>query len=106
MIAPGVFWTVTILLGIGTFLIRFSFLGILGGREMPAWARLHLRYVGVAVFPALFTPLVIWPEATGGVPDPARLLAALAAFVAGLKRGVIAAILAGMGAFYALDYLF
>ncbi|MDH3264650.1 MAG: AzlD domain-containing protein, partial [Paracoccaceae bacterium] len=43
MIAPGVFWTVTILLGVGTFLIRFSFLGILGGRELPEWMRLHLR---------------------------------------------------------------
>ncbi|MDH3263542.1 MAG: AzlD domain-containing protein, partial [Paracoccaceae bacterium] len=61
--------------------------------------------VGVAVFPALFTPLVIWPEATGGAPDPVRILAALAAVVAGLRGGVIAAILTGMGAFYALDYL-
>lgn len=36
MISDTQFWTVTILLGIGTFLIRFSFLGLLGGANCPA----------------------------------------------------------------------
>lgn len=99
------FWTVTILLGIGTFLIRFSFLGLMGGRELPDWALLHLKYVGAAVFPALITPLVLWPEATGGVTDPVRLIAAAAAFIAGMRVSVIAAIVAGMGTLYALEFL-
>ena len=76
MIEPGPFWMLTVLLGIGTFLIRFSFLGLLGGRSLPASFRLYLRYVGVAVFPALFTPLLLWPAATGGETDPIRLIAA------------------------------
>lgn len=105
MISDTQFWTVTILLGIGTFLIRFSFLGLLGGRELPGWLLLHLRYVGVAVFPALVTPLVIWPDATGGEPDPARIIAALAAFVVGVKVNVIGAILAGMITLYAVQFL-
>ena len=66
MISQQLFWTVTILLGIGTFLIRFSFLGILGDRGMPDWVMAHLRYTAVAVFPALVTPMVLWPEVTGG----------------------------------------
>ena len=106
MIDDFTFWTLTLLLGAGTFLIRFSFLGLLGGRTLPDRVLLYLRYVGVAVFPALFMPLVVWPDATGGEPDPIRLIAALAAFLAGLRFGVIWAIVAGMGTLYLMQYLF
>lgn len=105
MISDSAFWLLTVLLGIGTFLIRFSFLGFLGGRQLPDWVLLHLKYVGVAVFPALFTPLVIWPEATGGVTDPIRLIAAGAAFLVGLRVSVVWSIVAGMGTLYLLQYL-
>ncbi|MEX5729541.1 branched-subunit amino acid transport protein [Rhodovulum iodosum] len=105
MISDTAFWGLTLGLGVGTFLIRFSFLGILGGRQLPDWALLHLKYVGVAVFPALVTPLVLWPEATGGAFEPARLIAALAALVAGLRTGVVGAILAGMGTLYLLQLI-
>ncbi len=106
MIDTTTFWIVTLLLGIGTYAIRFSFLGLLGGRKLPEWALLHLRYTGVAVFPALVTPLVLWPEATGGALDPVRIVAAGAAFLVGLKGSVIWAIVTGMGTLYALQYLF
>ncbi|MGJ8605756.1 MAG: AzlD domain-containing protein [Marivita sp.] len=105
MIDDTAFWLLTLGLGLGTFAIRFSFLGLLGGRQLPDWALLHLRYVGVAVFPALFTPLVLWPDATGGDMDPVRIIAAIAAFAVGLKGSVIGAIIAGMGTFYALHFL-
>ena len=105
MIDATTFWTLTVLLGIGTFLIRFSFLGLLGGRTLPDRVLLYLRYVGVAVFPALFMPLVVWPEATGGTPDPIRLIAALAPFLAGLRFGVVWAIIAGMGTLYLMQFL-
>ncbi len=105
MISDTAFWLLTAGLGIGTFLIRFSFLGLLGGRQLPDWALLHLKYVGVAVFPALVAPLVLWPEATGGTIDLPRLLAALIAFAVGLRGNVIATILAGMAALYGLQFL-
>ncbi|UYP67418.1 AzlD domain-containing protein [Thalassobacter stenotrophicus] len=105
MIDDTTFWALTIALGLGTFAIRFSFLGLLGGRELPEWALLHLRYVGVAVFPALFTPLVLWPDATGGDMDPVRIIAAIAAFLVGLRGSVIGAIIAGMSTFYALMFI-
>ena len=105
MIGDAAFWSLTVLLGLGTFLIRFSFLGILGGRPLPGWLLVHLKYVGAAVLPALVTPLVLWPAATGGETDPARLVAAAAALVAGLRISVVAALIAGMGTLYAMQFL-
>ena len=46
-------WLVIVVLGIGTFLIRWSFLGALGNRDMPPWVLRMLRYTPVAVLPAL-----------------------------------------------------
>ena len=99
-------WTVIVLLGFGTFLIRYSFLGILGGRVLPEWLLRHLRYVPAAVLPALVAPMVVWPQATGGEPDPARLAAAAVALLIGaLLRSVLGAIFGGMATLYLLQYL-
>ena len=95
-------WLIIALLGAGTFLIRFSFLGLIGARRMPALVLRLLRYTPVAVLPGLVAPLVLWPQATGGTPDPARLAAALIALAVGLwTRSVIPAVLAGFATLYA-----
>lgn len=105
MIDNTTFWIVTLVLGIGTYLIRFSFLGLLGGRTLPGWLLTHLRYVGVAVLPALVTPLILWPASGGGTLDPIRLSAALIALAAGWRFGVVWSIFAGMGSLWLLQYL-
>ena len=71
-------WTVIAIIGVGTYLIRFSFLGLVGNRQMPDWVLRHLRYTPVALLPGLVAPLVMWPTANGGEPDPIRLAAAAA----------------------------
>lgn len=92
---------VIVLLGLGTYLIRFSFIGLIGDRDLPPWVLRHLRYTAVAVLPGLVAPLVLWPEATGGQIDPARLAAALATAVTGMwTRNVIWAIFAGLVTLY------
>ncbi len=99
-------WIVIVLLGLGTFLIRFSFLGLIGGRELPEWLLRHLRYVPVAVLPGLVAPLVLWPEATGGTPDPSRLAAALVALAVGAGfKSTLGAIFAGMATLYLVQSL-
>ena len=99
-------WTTIIALGIGTFLIRFSFLGLLGGKDLPNWLTRHLRYVPVAVLPGLVAPLVVWPAATGGQADLARSLAALTALAIGaLTRSVLGAIFGGMAMLYGVQFL-
>lgn len=99
-------WTIILVLGAGTFLLRFSFLGILGNRDLPPWLLRHLRYTAVGILPAMVTPLVLWPEATGGTPDPVRVMAAAVALGVGLwTKSAIWAILSGMGSFWALGAL-
>jgi branched-subunit amino acid transport protein len=94
-------WVVMVVVGVGTYLIRYSFLGLVGDRPLPEWMLRMLRYVPVAVMPALVAPLVVWPAATGGAPDPARMLAALAAlFVGAVMRSVLGSIFAGMAVLY------
>ena len=98
-------WIVIITLGIGTYLIRYSFLGILGGRQLPEWLLRHLRYVPVAVLPGLIAPLVAWPGATGGSPDPSRLAAAGVALLIGAWfRSSLGAIFGGMATLYLVQY--
>ena len=89
-------WVVIIGLGLGSFGLRFVFLGLVGDRPLPAWLSRHLRYTAVAVMPAIVTPLVIWPNATDGQTDPARLLAAAVTLGVGyVTKNVILAILTG-----------
>jgi branched-subunit amino acid transport protein len=72
-------WLIIGLMAVGTFLIRFSFLGLIGDREMSPLVLKFLRYTPVAVLPGLVAPLAVWPAATDGQTDLTRLLAALAA---------------------------
>ena len=89
-------WLVIGVLGIGTYLIRWSFLGVVGDRPVPRWAQRVLRYTAVSVLPALVAPLVVWPQAAAGQPDPVRLLSAAATLAVGLAtRSTLWAIVAG-----------
>lgn len=94
-------WTVILVLGAGTYLLRLSFLGAIGARKMSPIALRLLKYTPVAVLPALVAPLVVWPAAAGGAPDAPRMLAALAALAVGAwARSVLGAIAAGMSCLY------
>lgn len=100
-------WAIIAVLGVGTFLIRFSFLGLVGARRMPDWLLRHLRYTPVAVLPGLVAPLVAWPDAAGGDTDPVRLAAALATLaVAFWRKNVLWGALAGATTLEALNWVF
>jgi branched-subunit amino acid transport protein len=58
------------------------------------------------VIPALVTPMVVWPKATGGETDPMRLIAALVALAVGAStRNALAAIFSGMAVLWGLPLL-
>lgn len=99
-------WTVIGLIGLGTFIIRFSFMGLIGRRQFPEWALRLLRYTPVAVIPGLVAPMVFVPLAGQSLPDPVQLAAAGATLAVGLwRKNAIAAMLAGAVVFIGLTWL-
>lgn len=99
-------WVIIIALGLGSFGLRFMFTGLLGNWAMPAIILRHLRYAAVAVLPGLVAPLVLWPSATEGQIDPARLTAAIVTLaVAMLFKRVLLAIVTGAGTLFLMLYL-
>lgn len=106
MIDKSNLWIIIVGLGVGSYLLRFAFIGLVGGRQMPEWLLRHLRYTAVAVLPALVAPLVVWPAASGGALDPARLSAAFVTLTVGLlTRNVFAAIFAGVITLYVMLFI-
>lgn len=100
-------WIIIVVLGLGSYAMRFLFLGIVGDRPLPPWLLRHLRYTAVAILPGLVAPLVVWPAATGGQTDPARLAAAITTFAVGyFTKNVILAILSGAIMLFGGLYLF
>jgi branched-subunit amino acid transport protein len=98
-------WLIIAGLGLGSFLLRLSFLGIIGNRPMPEWVLRHLRYTAVAVLPAMVTPLILFPQATGGTLDAVRLGAAVATVIISFwTKNVVLTIFGGAGVLLALHY--
>ena len=99
-------WLIIAGLAAGSFLLRYSFLGLIGDKALPAWVLRHLRYTAVAILPGIIAPLVVWPPATGGQPDAARLAAAIVALTVGiLTKNVLLSILLGAATLFGGIYL-
>ena len=95
MIAEGTpIWVIILGLGVGTYLIRFSFLGLIGDRPLPDWLLRHLRYTPVAILPGLVAPMVVAPDLTFA---PLTLIVAVATVAVGMwRRNVLWAMAAGI----------
>ena len=105
MIETTTLWMIIFGLGVGSFLLRFTFLGFVGDRPLPQWLLRHLRYTAVAILPALVAPLVVF-SGEGGSTDPTRLGAALVTLGVGMwTRNVFAAIGAGATTLFALGWV-
>ena len=95
-LSQSTIWLIIALLALGTFGLRFSFLGLIGNRPLPEWLLRLLRYTPVAVIPGLMAPQVFRLNAATGWPDPALLGAVVATLAVGLwRRNAIWAMLAG-----------
>jgi len=99
-------WGIILALGLGTYLIRFSFLGMFGKVELPGWLLRHLRYTPVAVLPGLVAPLIVWPGAGVTEPELQRVAVALVALAAGyLTRNVVWGVIAAGVTFWLVGYV-
>lgn len=98
-------WAIILGLGLGSYLLRLSFLGLVGNRALPPWVLRHLRYTAVAVMPGLITPLILFPQATGGQVEPVRLGAAIATIAISLwTRNATLTILGGAAVLFGLHF--
>ena len=98
-----------LIIGIGTYLERLSFIGIIGSRDLPEWALLPLRYVAPAVFAALVAPAVLLVDGELAVlpaTNPRTLAMMLALLVAWRTKSVAATIVVGMAALWLLQAVF
>jgi len=99
-------WIVIAGLAVGSYALRFAFIGLVGNRAMPAWLMRHLRYTAVAIIPALVAPLVVWPAPTGGTPSLIHFAAAALTFaIAALTKNVLLAMVSGACSLWVLMYL-
>ncbi|MBR3371558.1 MAG: AzlD domain-containing protein [Rhodobacteraceae bacterium] len=98
-------WTVIVGLGLGSYLLRLSFLGIIGNRDLPEWLLRHLRYTAVAIMPGMITPLILFPQAAGGTLDPVRMIAALATIAISFwTKSAVLTIFGGAAVLFALHF--
>lgn len=101
-------WAAVILIGVGTYLTRLSFIGIFGERAMPLWLERPLRYVAPAVLGAIVLPAVVMPDGTldfAPASNPRFLAGLVAAAVAVRFRNIALVIVVGMGTLWLLDWL-
>jgi branched-subunit amino acid transport protein len=101
---PVAVLAVIAVIGVATFAIRFSFIGLFGYvDEIPPRLQRGLRYVPAAVLAALVLPalVIVGPE---GALEGDKLLAGAVAFgVAWRTEDILATMAAGMGAIWLLQ---
>jgi branched-subunit amino acid transport protein len=100
------FWPVIAAIGFGTWLIRFSFLGLLAGRTLPRVVQELLGYIPAATLAALVAPAMLVADGQIALSaDNLRLFAGLAAVVIGLwSRNVLVTLIGGMLTLWLLQW--
>ncbi len=101
-------WLIIAIIGLGTYLIRLSFIGILGRVGVPGYIERPLRFVAPAVLAAIAVPELVAPEGTVAIGfDNLRLVAGIIAVAAAWKlRSMGPTIVAGMLSLWVLDWWF
>lgn len=91
-------WIVFIIAGIGTYVLRASFILAGSGLRLPTWIERSLRYVGPAVFAAIVAPPVLGDGGISAAPDriPETIAVLTAGFVAWRTGRVIWVLVVGM----------
>ena len=93
-------WTVIIGLGVVTYVIRFSFLGLLAGRKLSPVVSEALGFVPVTVLPAIIAPMILLGPERAVTLDAQKIAAALVALgIGAITRNMLAAIVAGMATY-------
>ena len=100
-------WLMLLIIGLITYAIRLSCIGLLSQKEMPALLLKALRFVPITVLPAIILPQLFLRNNTLvlSVQNPRWIAGILAAIVAWRTRNVLLTILVGMVALWVLQFL-
>ena len=98
-------WLIVLGAGLGTWVLRLSFIETWRWFSVPALLERALRYVPAAVMAALVVPALVRPEGLVDLsPDNLRLLAGLvAAGAAWYSRNVLLTLVVGMSTLWLLQ---
>lgn len=101
------YWPTVLILGLGTFIIRLSFILIMDRITMPETVQQMLRFIPAAVLTALTVPAVLLHKSgSTTMADPERIVAALIAVVVAWKtKNILATIGTGMAVLWGLQAL-
>lgn len=105
--SAGEIFTIILVLGLGTFAMRLSFIYLFGRVQPPKSLAKPLRFVPVAALTALVLPALLFPEGNVDIsPANPRFYAGLLAFIVAYRtRSVLWTLLVGMVAFWILSAL-
>ena len=101
-------WAVVFGLGLGTFLIRYSFIGLFADRNMPAWLDRALKLMVPAIFAAIvFSGVAMVGGELAGLSQWPRYAAAVMALVAAFatRGNMLVTLGVGMAALHGLQWL-
>jgi branched-subunit amino acid transport protein len=101
-------WLLVISLAIGTFLIRYSFIGLFADRDMPPWLERALKLMVPAIFAAIvFSGVVMVGGQVAGPDQWPRYAAAFIALVAAIaaRGSMLVTVVVGMAALHGLPWL-
>lgn len=101
-------WTIVLGLAIGTFLIRYSFIGLFANRPIPPWLEHGLKLMVPAIFGAIvFTGVVMVGGQAVDLAQWPRYAAALVAlgFALRFRGNILWTVGSGMLALHLLPWL-
>jgi len=90
-------WLILAVAGSLTYLIRLSFIALLGKWSPPGWVSRALRFVPPAVLTAIILPELLIRENHFQPANPRLLAGVVAAMVAWRTKNVVLTIAVGMG---------
>ena len=101
-------WGIVFALAAGTFLIRYSFIGLFANRDIPPWLEHALKFMVPAIFAAIVcSGVVMHGGKIAGFEHWPRYLAALIGFGVALKTNgnIVWTVVGGMTALHCLTWL-
>lgn len=101
-------WLAIIGLAIGTFAIRYSFIGLLAGKKLPPRFERALQLAVPAIFAALVVPLILFQgnQLNLTMRWPHAVAALITGIYAWWRGGMLLSLVIGMASLHALLWLF